>query len=113
MDMKYAPDITRLNQGCKIVSILLAFKRQLTRTEIEALWWFQTPEERALAIEFVENLDVSKRTELVSSEPIMEWETTYTLNSPDGIMKGKQAFMDKVIPYVKETVDVRSQANMG
>ena len=110
MDMKYAPDIMRLNQGCKIISSLLLFNRQIRKSEIEALWWFQTKEEQELAIEFVQSLDVSVKTELVSREPLMEWDDIYTLDSPLGIKKQSKATMsDKIIPYVKEKVD----GNMG
>lgn len=40
MDMKYAPDIYRLNIGCRVIKSLLIFKRELRVSDIKALSFF-------------------------------------------------------------------------
>ena len=106
MDMKYMTDIKRLNKGCDVIKAMLVFKRQIRTSEIKALWFFQTPEEKALAIEYAKSFDADIKSELISREPIMEWNEIIRLNSfttPANIKQSK-AVLAKIIPLVKERI---------
>lgn len=68
--------------------------------------FFETEEEKALAVEYVKSHDVTVRTELVAREPIMEWDEIITLDSigTRDTIKRSESVLAKIIPFVKESV---------
>lgn len=97
------PQIDRLNKGMQLIEALLVTKREIRTSHIRAMWFFQTEDEKALAIKHIkERYNVSVRSELVCRVPIAEWDEIIRLEGPLPTDERKSS-IQRAVEFVKET----------